>query len=58
LEFGGCSSNVNLTRINGNVIISGWKDDKPAMKEEKGLDIGYLGEYLGVRPNNNANAGF
>ena len=40
LEFGGCSSNVNLTGINGNVIMSGWKDDKPAMKEEKGLDIG------------------
>jgi hypothetical protein len=24
-----CSSKVNLTGVNGNVIMSGWKDDNP-----------------------------
>ena len=24
-----CSSNVILTGVNGNVIMSGWKDDNP-----------------------------
>ena len=32
-----CSSNVKVSGVNGNVIMSGWEDDNPNDEEEKGM---------------------
>jgi hypothetical protein len=34
-----CCSNVNLSGVNGNVIMSWWKDDNPDHANEKRLDV-------------------